>query len=72
MADEITIDIDKLTLDDLAEFEAGMSVQKMREILNRVVKGGAKGMPVTRLRAVMEALLQQAKEAMNPKGEAST
>jgi len=60
MADtQIVIDLDKMTIADLATFDDTSKMGPMVDLLDRVVEGGARHLPVTKLQAIIAALRVQ-------------
>lgn len=60
MADtQIVIDLDKMTIADLATFDDTSKMGPMVDLLDRVVEGGARHLPVTKLQAIIGALRVQ-------------
>lgn len=58
-AEKIVIDLDKMTIADLATFDDTSSMGPIVELLDRVVEGGARHRPVTQLRGIVDALRVQ-------------
>ncbi len=71
MSEPIRVHVDELTLDDMVLLEeaAGgkMSMRQLRDLLDRVVEGGAGRRKVTEIKAIAAAISKAVEEASNPK-----
>lgn len=68
MADtQIVIDLDKMTIADLATFDDTSKMGPMVDLLDRVVEGGARHRPVTQLQSIITALRVQIDGMTNAK-----
>ncbi len=65
--EQIVIDLDKMTIADLATFDDTTSMGPIVDLLDRVVEGGARHRPVTQLRAIVDALRAQIDTMTNAK-----
>lgn len=60
MADtQIVIDLDKMTIADLATFDDTSNFGPIVDLLDRVVEGGASHRPVTQLQTIVTVLREQ-------------
>jgi len=68
MADtQIVIDLDKMTIQDLAIFDDTDKMGPIVDLLDRVIEGGAKNRPVTQLSQIVLAMRAQIETMTNPK-----
>jgi peptidoglycan hydrolase-like protein with peptidoglycan-binding domain len=68
MADtQIVIDLDRMTIADLATFDDTSKMGPMVDLLDRVVEGGARHRPVTQLQSIITALRVQIDGMTNAK-----
>ena len=65
---DIRVDISKLTIGDLERLDAAArgDISGLVELLDRVVEGGARHLPLTAMREIVRALNEEISKLANP------